>query len=136
MAESRASQGRRLAGAGALIAGLAICGYLVVILREGNNSSGRVALWAGAMAVGAAALCIAASARERRTASWFAWVGTVLLAALGVVSLFSVGLALLTASALGLAAVFSPGSRTATCLEGAQHAGPDRLDQTRCRGSQ
>lgn len=112
MAGSKGSQGRRLAGAGALVAVLTICAYLVVVLSEGNNSAGRIVLWSGAMAVGAASLCVAASARGRQTASWFALVGTVLLAALGVVSLFSVGVALLTAAALGLAAVLSLRNRS------------------------
>jgi hypothetical protein len=96
-----ARAGRRvLAGAGAAVAlGMTVL-YVAVIVEEGDDTFWSVAPWAVAMLAGAGVALFAATTGDDRRARGSAILATVLLGALGVVSILSIGLGFLLAAAL------------------------------------
>jgi hypothetical protein len=93
--------GRRvLAGAGAVVALAMTTLYLVIIGEEGDDPFWSVAPWVAAMLVGAGAAVVAAIAGDERLARGSAVVAAALLAALGLVSILSIGLGFLLAALL------------------------------------
>ena len=88
------------------LAAVTLAVYVAVIVGEGDDSFWEVFPWLVLMLVSLCAAVLAAVARDSRVRHAFALAAVVLLAVLGLVSIFSVGLGfLLAAVAAGMAAV-------------------------------
>ncbi len=79
--------------------------YVGIIAAQGDDSFGDVAWWAALMLMGAGAALAAAVARNPRTAWSCAVAAAVVLGALGLVSILTIGLGFLLAAAAAAAAV-------------------------------
>ena len=95
--------GRRRRAALAAILGFVMAAvYLVLIASEGNNGFGEVAPWALAMLVAAALSLIAAKTEVDQRARVLLFVSAATFLAIGVVSIFSLGLGFLAVGAMAL----------------------------------
>lgn len=105
---------RTSAAASAAVAVLTTTVYVVVIVQEGNNPLRDVLPWVMVMLTGTLAAVAAAVAPSRDVGRFSAVAATVILGALGVVAIFSVGVGFVLAALLALfAAVWhSPAART------------------------
>jgi hypothetical protein len=91
---------RALASAGALVAFAVTAVYVVAIGEEGDDTLWEVAPWAVAMLAGSGAAVFAATTGDDRQGRTSALVATVVLGALGLVSILSVGVGFLLAALL------------------------------------
>ena len=99
---------RTSASASAVVALLTTLAYVVVILQEGNNAFWEVFPWVTIMLIGTLAALAPALAPDPRVARFSAIAATVILGALGVVAILSVGIGFILAAVLAcLAAVSS-----------------------------
>ena len=76
--------------------------YLALIVSEGNNGFGEVAPWALAMLGAAALSLIAANTEVDRRTRVLLLISAATFLAIGVVSIFSLGLGFLAAGAMAL----------------------------------
>ena len=96
----------------AVAAGLVACDlvlYLVVISNQGDLGRGRVWIVAMMLLVVAACCVLAAVRRDDRVRPITAWAGAGGLLSLGVLGIFSIGLPLLVAGILMMAAAMRMG---------------------------
>jgi len=94
---------RRRWAALAAIAGFVMAAvYLALIASEGNNGFGEVVPWALAMLVAAVLSLIAAHTEVDQRARVLLFVSAATFLAIGVVSIFSLGLGFLAAGAMAL----------------------------------
>jgi len=91
---------RLSASASALVAALTTVVYVVVILQEGNNAFWDVFPWVTIMLIGTLAALVPALAADPRVGRASAIAATVVLGALGVVAILSVGVGFILAAAL------------------------------------
>lgn len=105
------------AWASAVVAALTTVLYVVVILQEGSNPFWDVFPWVMIMLIGTFAALASALAPDRSVGRFSATAAAIILAVLGVVAIFSVGVGFLVAAILAsLAAV--------TCRKSDRRAGP------------
>jgi hypothetical protein len=88
--------------AAAIVALAMVVTYVILIMSEGNNSVSEVLPWALAMLAPALGAASASQMRNRRLARKTMFVSAGLLLALGVLSIFTIGLGFIVAGALAL----------------------------------
>jgi hypothetical protein len=104
---------RRFAWASTILSAAWTGLYLVLIIREGDDTFWAIFPWAAVMVLGTAAALTAALARDMVVARRAAFAATAVLGVLGIVGIFSVGLGFLAAAVLaGLAAATSTSAVT------------------------
>jgi hypothetical protein len=96
---------RKLAWASTVLSAVWTVLYLVLIIREGDDTFWEIFPWALAMLLGTSAALTAALSRDGQVARRAAVAATAVLGVLGIVGIFSIGLGFLVAAVLaGLAA--------------------------------
>ena len=93
--------------ASAVVAVLTTVAYVVVILQEGNNAFWEVFPWVTIMLIGTLAALAPALAPDARVGRFSATAATVILGALGVVSILTVGIGFIVAAVLACIAAVS-----------------------------
>jgi hypothetical protein len=88
--------------------------YLVLIVREGDDTFGEIFPWVLVMLLGTAAALTAALARDSGVARRGAVAATVVLGVLGIVAIFSIGLGFLVAAVLAGLALAMPSKAVTT----------------------
>ena len=98
---------RLTASASAVVAALTTAVYVTVIVQEGNNSLREVSPWVVIMLIGTSAAATSALAPDHRVRRFCAIAATLILGALGVVAIFSVGVGFLLAAVIACLAAVS-----------------------------
>ena len=86
--------------AAAILAGAVLALYLGLILSEGDNSIGSILPWASLMGLGVVAIVAALLIPDKRRARTVLTVAAVMYGALGIVSIFSIGIGFLVVAGL------------------------------------
>lgn len=105
---------RMSASASAAVAVLTTVTYVVVILQEGNNAFWDVFPWVTIMLIGTLAALATALAPDPRVGRFSAVAATVILGALGLVAILSVGIGFIVAAVLACVAAVSASRAAAT----------------------
>ena len=100
------------ASASAVVAALTTVGYVVVIQQEGNDSFWDVFPWVMIMLFGTSAAVATALSPDPRISRFSAIAATVILGALGVVAILSVGVGFILAAVLACVAAVSSSRRS------------------------
>jgi fructose-specific phosphotransferase system IIC component len=92
------SRGRSWAWASSALAGITTVVYVALVSAENNNPFWDVFPWVMLMLLGTGAALTAALARDLHVSRAFATAGAVVLAVIGLVSIFSIGIGLILAA--------------------------------------